>query len=141
MTLEQSEKPIIANVKITDELFVDIDLISFSENSGQISCRVTGQKTKIAYLNWTVRDVHNTSLEIVDFLIYNKLNRQKGIGSILINVFKKIAANKGISRIWGNTSFDDYQLHEFYKKHAFIFSKEIKGGGIDFYQDLAGHNK
>jgi len=122
--------------KVNDKLIVFIEPIDWQEHSGRIRCFQAGTRAELAYLNWMVRDVKGTTLEIVDFFIHNIENRQLGIGSLLINKFKSIAKQKGIVTVWGNTAFDDYPLHGFYRKHGFVFDSVVKGGGVDFWHDL-----
>lgn len=127
----------INEFKLPDEVKISIEELSFNESSGQLRCNIAGSNTKVGYLNWMIRDIKNTSLEIVDFLIYSEENRQKGIGSILIKALKNLAINKGVLKIWGNTGFDDHLVHDFYKKHGYTFSEEVKSGGVDFWQVLS----
>ena len=111
-----------------------IEAGDLQETSGRIQCFVN--ESEMAYLNWTIREENEYSVEIVDLLIHDSCDRQKGIGSLLIQKLIEVMLKKGLFEIWGHTQFDDYPVHYFYRKHGFIFDTKVKNGGISFRLEL-----
>ncbi|MGS0824850.1 GNAT family N-acetyltransferase [Shewanella sp. 0m-8] len=108
----------------------------WQDSSGRIQCFINGDRSELGYLNWAVREGSVRSVEIVDVLVHDDGIRRKGIGSLLVEKLKEIMLKKGVFEIWGNTQFDDYPVHDFYRKHGFIFDTKVEDGGIDFRLEL-----
>lgn len=96
---------------------------------GRIACKCKTGCHRVAYLNWSIEQ---RSIEIDDFLIINEADRQKGLGSAMIGLFLDLAVEKGMHEAWGVTQIDDYAVHDFYKKHHFVFDSKPRNGAIRF---------
>jgi GNAT superfamily N-acetyltransferase len=103
------------------------------EQWGRLKCLCKNHPGEIGYLNWIVDD---NKLEIADLLIHKKKHRQIGIGSMLIKELLELASENGIEKVWGITQWDDYPVHDFYRKHGFVFDSHMKDGQIGFYQHI-----
>lgn len=113
-----------------------IEARDWQDNSGRIQCFVNGTKCELAYLNWMVRGDNGRSVEILDLLVHDSSHRKNGIGSLLIQKLNEVMLEKGVFEVWGSTQFDDYPVHDFYRKHGFIFETKVKGGCVQFHMEL-----
>ena len=103
------------------------------DNIGKLRCLYHNDEIVIGYLNWIIKE---DTLEIADLFIHNPKHRQLGIGSILIKAVLKVAKEKKVNEVWGITQWDDYRVHDFYKKHGFAFADEVIDGSLRFSQNV-----
>lgn len=103
------------------------------DETGQLKCLCRNNSGKIGYLNWSVSA---DSLEIRDLYIINEKYRQCGIGSMLIEEILKLSKANKIYKIWGVTQWNDFPVHDFYRKHGFSLETEPVNGSLKFYKHI-----